>query len=105
MSIRRTLQLWLVAGATLCTVATGLMSYTVMRDEANELFDRQLRQLAVTVPHEFATATATPLHEEAEDDIVVQVWDNTGELLYVAPTEKTLPRARAPGKVFSVGAT
>ena len=97
MSIRRTLQLWLVAGATLCTVATGLMSYTVMRDEANELFDRQLRQLAVTVPHEFATATATPLHEEAEDDIVVQVWDNTGELLYVAPTEKTLPRARAPG--------
>lgn len=97
MSIRRTLQLWLLAGATLCTLVTGLLTYTVMRDEANELFDRQLRQLVVTVPHEIAAVTATPPGDEAEDDIVVQVWDNTGKLFYVAPSGKALPRASAPG--------
>jgi two-component system OmpR family sensor kinase len=97
MSIRRTLQLWLLAGVTLCTLVTGLMTYTVMRDEANELFDRQLRQLVVTVPHEFATATVTPPDNEAEDDIVVQVWNHAGTLLYVAPTGRALPRAAAVG--------
>ena len=97
MGIRRTLQTWLLAGTILCTLVTGLMTYSVMRDEANELFDRQLRQLVVTVPHEFAAVTITPPDDEAEDDIVVQVWDNEGELLYVAPTGHSLPRAAATG--------
>ena len=97
MSIRRTLQLWLLAGATLCTLVTGWMSYRVMRDEANELFDRQLRQLVVTVPHDFATSSMTLPDGETEDDIVVQVWNNAGTSLYVAPTGNNLPRAATLG--------
>lgn len=97
MSIQRTLQLWLLGGVVLCTLVTGVLTYTVMRDEANELFDRQLRQLVVTVPHDFAASTFTVLDNEAEDDIVVQVWNSAGQLLYVAPKGNTLPRSSAVG--------
>lgn len=97
MSIRRTLQNWLLVGATLCTLATGLMAYRVMRDEANELFDRQLRQLVITVPHEFSHATVTPPDSESEDDIVVQVWNAKGELRYAAPAGTHLPQAAHTG--------
>lgn len=96
-SIRRTLQLWLLVGATLCTLATGWMTYLVMRDEANELFDRQLRQLVVTVPHEFANTNLTSPDPESEDDIVVQVWANSGKLLYAAPKGIRLPRSEVEG--------
>lgn len=97
MSIHRTLQLWLLAGVTLCTLATGWMAYRVMRDEANELFDRQLHQLVITVPHEFAHTTVTPPDAESEDDIVVQVWNAKGELRYSAPAGTHLPQAAHTG--------
>lgn len=93
MSIRRTLQLWLLGGVTLCTLGTGFLTYTVMRDESNELFDRQLRQLVVTVPHDFTASIPTVPDGEAEDDIVVQVWNTAGDLLYVAPPGRVLPRS------------
>jgi len=97
MSIRRTLQLWLLLGATTCTMIAGLMTFSVMHDEANELFDRQLRQLVVTVPYNFTFIPVTPSDNEAEDDIVVQVWDNAEKLIYVAPTVNPLPRALMEG--------
>ncbi|MBI1424142.1 MAG: HAMP domain-containing protein [Gammaproteobacteria bacterium] len=93
ISIRRTLQLWLLGGVTLCTLGTGILTYTVMRDESNELFDRQLRQLVVTVPHDFTAPIPTVPDGEAEDDIVVQVWNAAGDLLYVAPRGSVLPRS------------
>jgi two-component system, OmpR family, sensor kinase len=97
MSIHRTLQLWLLAGVTLCTLATGWMTYRVMRDEANELFDRQLHQIVITLPHEFADASVTPPDAESEDDIVVQVWNKQNILRYVAPAGKHLPQATVSG--------
>lgn len=97
MSIHRTLQLWLLAGVTLCTLATGWMAYRVMRDEANELFDRQLRQIVITLPHKFSDASVTPPDAESEDDIVVQVWNQHNMLRYVAPAGKKLPRASRTG--------
>lgn len=97
MSIHRTLQLWLLAGVTLCTLATGWMAYGVMRDEANELFDRQLRQIVTTLPHEFTDSTVTPPDAESEDDIVVQVWNEQHKLRYVAPAGRHLPQATSMG--------
>lgn len=97
MSIHRTLQLWLLAGVTLCTLATGWLTYRVMRDEANELFDRQLRQIVITLPHEFSDAAVTPPDAESEDDIVVQVWNARNILRYVAPSGNHLPQATVTG--------
>jgi len=68
-----------------------------MRDESNELFDRQLRQLVVTVPHDFTASIPAVPDGEAEDDIVVQVWNAAGGLLYVAPQGNVLPRSDAVG--------
>lgn len=97
MSIHRTLQLWLLAGVTLCTLATGWMAYLVIRDEANEMFDRQLRQIVITLPHEFSDAAARPPDAESEDDIVVQVWNANNSLRYVAPAGTQLPQANTIG--------
>lgn len=97
MSIHRTLQLWLLAGVTLCTLVAGWMAYLVMRDESNELFDRQLRQIVITLPHEFSDAMVTPPDAESEDDIVVQVWNEHNVLRYVAPADDHLPQATKTG--------
>jgi two-component system OmpR family sensor kinase len=92
-TIRQQLLVGLLGGALACTVLAGVAMYFKVLDEANLLFDEQLRQLAVTVPTHGAPARA---HGD-EEDIVVQVWDRRGKLAYVSAPSQPLPAVPAPG--------
>ena len=59
-SIQRTLLWWLAAGlAAGIAVATGLI-YAQARQEANALFDYQMKQVAAALPSQFPSPIAPP---------------------------------------------
>jgi two-component system OmpR family sensor kinase len=84
MSIRRRLLVWLLSSV----LAGGLVAASVVffqaRAEADELFDYQLRQLALTLrDRTFLTQQlGEALQGEEAFDVVIQVWSPEGKLLY-----------------------
>ena len=94
-SIRNRLLVWLLAAV----LAGGLVAAGVVffqaRAEANDLFDYQLRQLALTlrdrtfVPSEFAEA----LQGEEALDFAIQVWGPDGTKLYESHRSLRVPGA------------
>lgn len=95
-SIRHRLLVWLLSSV----LAAGLIAAGVMffqaREEANELFDYQLRQLALTLRDRTYSASqlAEVLQGEEALDFVIQVWAPDGTRLYVSH-----PQLRVPGAV------
>jgi len=84
MSLRRRLLFWLLtsvlAGGLL---AAGVVFFQAL-GETNEIFDYQLRQLALTLrDRSFSTAAlAEALQGEEALDLAIQVWSPEGSLLY-----------------------
>src|SRR6185437_10132538 len=97
MSIRHRLIVWLLSSV----LAGGLLAAGVVffqaRDEANELFDYQLRQLALTLRDRIymPTQLAEVLQGEEALDFVIQVWARDGTRLHVAPAAACAERRAA----------
>ena len=99
-SIQRTLLWWLAAGlAAGIAVATALI-YGQARQEANALFDYQMKQLAAALPSQFSTPVAPPFDPESEtgadllhadEDVVIHIWDGSGRSLYLSHAHPALP--------------
>ncbi|HSS29003.1 MAG TPA: ATP-binding protein [Usitatibacter sp.] len=95
MSIRRRLLLWLLAAVLAGGVAAASVVFFQARAEANDLFDYQLRQLALTlrdrtfIPSEFAEA----LQGEEALDFAIQVWGPDGSKLYESHRSLRVPGA------------
>lgn len=90
-SIRRTLLLWLSAGILLSILVAAALVYAQARDEANELFDYQMKQLAAALPGEAFAPVAPSRNEESEEDIVIQIWDTSGQRIYHSHQHSGLP--------------
>lgn len=96
MSIRRRLLFWLLtsvlAGGLL---AAGVVFFQAL-GEASEIFDYQLRQVALTLrDRSFSTAAlAEALQGDEALDLAIQVWSAEGSLLY-----DSLPGAGLPSVV------
>ncbi len=96
MSIRHRLLVWLLSSV----LAGGLLAAGVVfvqaRAEANELFDYQLRQLALTLRDRIylPSQLAEVLQGEEALDFVIQVWAPDGTRLYLSH-----PRLHVPGAV------
>jgi two-component system OmpR family sensor kinase len=70
--------------------------YLKARDEANALFDYQLKQIALSLRDHAATslAVAGADQDSAEQEVVIQIWDETGLHLYHShPGIPRLPQA------------
>ena len=93
-SIRRQLLLWLLSGLALAVVAAGVRIYTQTLAEANELFDYHLTQMAASLPNDsFGPLPPSSSNElEAEDGLVVQIWDRNGLQLYFSQPASKLPQ-------------
>ena len=93
-SIRRKLLLWLLAGLTLAVIAAGVRIYTQTLAEANEMFDYHLQQMAASLPNDsFSPLPPSNLQErEAQDGLVVQIWDRNGLELYFSRPASRLPQ-------------
>ncbi len=90
-SIRRELVVWLAAGLAVALAAAAVATYLRAREEANEIFDYQLRQMA-------ASLTGVPLAGTpgglalGDDALVVQVWDRNGVQLFLSQPQQPLPQ-------------
>jgi two-component system OmpR family sensor kinase len=96
MSMRRKLLIGLLGATLACTVLAGAAMYWKLLEEANELFDYELRTLAFTVPARGTGMLSAAMHGDPEEAVVVQVWDREGRLAY-ASTSRALPAAATPG--------
>ena len=89
MSIRRRLLVWLLS----CVLAGGLAAASVVffqaRSEVDEIFDYQLRQLALTLRDRtyLTQQLGEALQGEEAYDVVIQVWGPDGALLYASRRE------------------
>jgi len=93
-SIRRQLLFWLLSGLALAVVAAGARIYTQTLDEANELFDYHLKQMAASFPND-SFGPLPPSRSggpEAEEGLVVQIWDRNGLQLYFSRPGSKLPQ-------------
>ncbi len=92
-SIRATLLRWLSVGLLLAIgIAAGLV-YLQAREEANELFDYQMQQMAASMPSQpFAPLTAARVFGlGVDDEVVIQIWDHNGLRIYRSHDSPYLP--------------
>ena len=89
MSIRRRLLVWLLTTVLVAGVIAGGVVFVQARQQANQLFDYQLRQLALTLrEREFAPGElARALQDSEQSDYVIQVYTPDGLLLYQSHAE------------------
>ena len=81
-SIRRELLLWLLLGLVVTVAAAAISTYYQARREAKELFDYQLKQLALSVSNERLSVLPQSHAKELEEDLAIQVWGQNQKLLY-----------------------
>jgi two-component system OmpR family sensor kinase len=97
-SIRRTLLVWLLAGlATIALVASGV-TYLAARREVGQLLDLQLKQLAYSTRIDDLLRGRQPgfdarrmPHDEGVTELVTQIWDRDGVLVYWSQAGMGLP--------------
>src|SRR5512133_2508050 len=95
VSIRRHLLLWLLGAISLGAVLLALATYAFALDEMNEVFDEQLKQVALTVlTHaEDPQPQPPPVAEEDLDGyaFVTQVWTLDGRRLSSSAGDVGIP--------------
>lgn len=96
-SIKLQLLVWLLVGMLASTMLAGTVLYLQIREEANELFDNHLQQVAQSFPGELAAQPAASEDEDIAEDILVQVWDRAGTMTYATRHMAILPRAKRAG--------
>ncbi len=93
MSMRRRLLVWLLSSVLAGGCLAAVVVFFQARAELNQVFDYQLRQLALTLrdrtysPRQFADA----LKGEEAIDFVIQVWGQDGTPLYVSHPDLHVP--------------
>jgi two-component system OmpR family sensor kinase len=103
-SIRRTLLLWLFAGLSIGIVAAAGVLYTQAREEANQIFDYQMKQIAAALPNQaFGPMYPARPERRSQEDIVIQIWDETGLRIYHSHQEAALPQRAELGFTNVVG--
>ena len=97
-SIRRELLLWLLVGLSLAILGAAIGTYLRARDEANSLFDYQLREMAASlIDAPFAPAPTGALGGSTGDDaLIVQIWDRNGVELYLSQPRNGVSSVRSP---------
>jgi two-component system OmpR family sensor kinase len=93
-SIRRQLLVWLLGGLTLAIIAAAFGTYFRAREEANSLFDYQLKEMAASLTDApFAPApTGVGGLGPGSNALLVQIWDRNGVQLYLSQPHRVLPQ-------------
>lgn len=97
-SIRWRLIVWLVAGLVVLALIAGYSLYRTARNEASELFDYELRTVALSLPvtSEDGAPTDAPGSADwgglAEDRLVIQRWDGNNIAQYHNEVARSMPR-------------
>jgi two-component system OmpR family sensor kinase len=101
-SIRRELLLWLLLGLVVAVVAAATSTYYKARHEARELFDYQLRQLALSVSDQRVSLAPEAQRNNRDEDFVIQIWDRDQKLFYSSQPGAEIPIQPVPGYHYVV---
>lgn len=99
-TIRQQLLLWLLGGMLLATVIAGFAMYLKVSEEAYELFDYQLQQLALTLPSQLVAQETAKIRADSfhsEQDILLQIWSGDGKQVYASHASRQLPMTTRKG--------
>jgi two-component system, OmpR family, sensor kinase len=100
MSLRRTAFLWLASLMAAVGISAAAASYFLVRNEAGDFLDNQLRQIAIYVgdapPEADGTLPGAAPHDP-EDDFVIQVWDAVAKPLRLSDPGADIPRQSKTG--------
>lgn len=107
-SVRTQLLVGLIFVLGAMSILAGYGIFRSALEEANELFDYELRSVAISLPQSVAdTALANKESGDFEglqdDRVVIQVWDASGVLTYESVPGARLPRQRAGFQSVKVG--
>ncbi|MEI5997407.1 sensor histidine kinase N-terminal domain-containing protein [Paraburkholderia bengalensis] len=96
-SIRRWLLGSLIAGLALAALVAAYGIFYTARLEASELFDYELRTVALSVPATIGDANTHTLHAPdfaglADDRLFIEVWDEAGKSVYRSLDGIEVPR-------------
>ncbi|WP_025599848.1 ATP-binding protein [Burkholderia sp. WSM2230] len=97
-SIRRWLLGWLICGLAAASAVAAFGIFHTAREEASELFDYELRTVALSLPKNIETAEAVdpkkgPQFESISDDLIlIEIWDQSGALVYHSRQAPVLAR-------------
>ena len=86
----------LSVGLLVAIAVAAVATYVRARDEANELFDYQLTQMAASLTG-VPLAGAPPGSAHGADALVVQIWDRNGVEVYLSQPQQRLPQRAQPG--------
>jgi two-component system, OmpR family, sensor kinase len=100
-SIRRWLLGWLIVGLAVASAVAGFAIFHTARQEASELFDYELRTIAVSLPSNLRGSgdgehVDPDLGDLADDRVVIEIWDHAGHLVYHSTHAPVLSR-QPPG--------
>jgi two-component system OmpR family sensor kinase len=95
-SIRRELVVWISAGLLVAIAVAAVATYLRAREEANEIFDYQLKQMSASLTG-VPLAGSPPGTSPGSEALIVQVWDRDGVQVYLSQPQQPLPRDAQPG--------
>jgi two-component system OmpR family sensor kinase len=96
-SIRRHLLLWLMGALSMGAILLALGIYGITLDEMNEVFDDELKQVALTVlthaqgPPPTQAASARSAGDLEDFAYVTQIWTLRGELIFSSRPDAGIP--------------
>jgi two-component system OmpR family sensor kinase len=99
MSIRRRLLVWLLAGMLLAGLAVTMLVFYQARATANEMFDYQLKQIALALrDRAYLPGDLAETLQAAEGlDFVIQAWTPDGRLVYESHPQIQMPATGVEG--------
>ena len=104
-SIRRSLLGWSFFGLSVMSIASGLGIFHTAHKEAGELFDYELRTVAMALPSSisstgriYSSELENPKDKGIADDlIIIAIWDLQGHLIYHSHDEPVVPQPKQEG--------
>ncbi|NPT37219.1 ATP-binding protein [Paraburkholderia xenovorans] len=96
-SIRSWLLGWLICGLAAVAGIAAFAIFHTAREEANELFDYELRTVALSLPSNLETAETVERQGAefegiSDDRILIEIWDKEGALVYHSRRSPVLAR-------------
>ncbi len=95
--MRQQLLVWLLGGVLLSTAAAGIGMYWLAHNEADDLFDYQIKQIALSLPEHILPPATVNYDDQVGENVELQVWNANGVLLFASYPRQILPRYRISG--------